>query len=67
MKNLIWNKVGMGIYETSNREFQARRMTYGAWLLLQRNDDTLGNWDWCQSYDLFRDVKNAAQSIFNTE
>jgi len=59
-----WNKVGTGTYETGDRQFQAqRREDDGFWMLLQRNDDVIGNWEWCQTYNLLRDAKAGAKWI----
>lgn len=59
-----WNKSGTGTYETSDRQFQVRtNEDRTSWMLLRRNDDTVGNWDWCQSYGLMRDAKEGAQWI----
>ena len=65
MTTLNWIKAGIGYYETTNRQFRAFRHENGLWLLMQRNDETNGNWDWCQSYGLLRDAKTGAQEITN--
>ena len=60
-----WHKVYIGTYETSDRRFQARRRDDGGWMLLTRNDDVVGNWDWCQTFTRLTDAKVAASLIDN--
>lgn len=66
MTPLQWNQVGNGYYETSDRAFQAIRVSteYGIeWRLMIRDNDSAGNWVWCQTFNLLREAKAAAESI----
>ncbi len=61
---MTWNQIGPGCYETSDRQFQAKRHENGLWMLLQHDDDARPDgWVWAQSFRLLRETKAAAQSI----
>ena len=60
-----WSKIERGMYQTTDRKFQAKHRCDGGWMLLIRNDDVIGNWDWCQTFNSLNDAKVAASLIVN--
>jgi hypothetical protein len=67
--NLKWHKVQTGVYETTDRKYRAfivyneYNNDEAEWRLMTLIDPAYNDYEWCQTFNLLRECKEAADMI----